>query len=68
MDESRPAPRLPDEDEMRVLAEHVGMDTDPARLAVYRSMMRKLLDDIAALEREDVAGLEPAATFDPRWE
>ena len=68
MDEPRATPRLPDEAELGIIAAYFQMSPDPSRVTVYRALMKKLLDDIEALEQVDLSGLEPAATFDPRWE
>jgi hypothetical protein len=55
------------EEAVRRLAETVGLPLTPEREAEVAALLETLSRDGAGVTAEDVAAVEPATSFDPRW-
>lgn len=50
-----------------ILARRAGLVVGEDRLEALRDHLQVVEDDVRAVERLDLEGVEPASIFDPRW-
>jgi hypothetical protein len=55
------------EETVAALAESLGLPLPSERRALVAELLETLVDDGGGATAEEVAGVEPAPAFDPRW-
>jgi hypothetical protein len=55
------------EETVAALAESVGLPLPPERRAPVAELLETLVEDGGGATADEVAGVEPATTFDPQW-